>query len=511
MTIHRSWTPLSPAWPAMVLAALLALLAACSGDGAPTQEPTADPTPTPAPATVETPAPATVEAPAPTSAPTAAPVERTVGLMLNEPGSFEGYTLFAKEDSAGGANAYLIDHQGRLVRKWALGERLQPALLLESGDLLAGRGGASVIAPDGSAVWNYARRRQHHDLLRMPNGNFLLLARKTLTKEEAVAAGANPEFVGEDGLGGDQVLEIRPTGASEGEVVWRWSVFDHVVQDFDPSKPNYGVVADHPELVDVNFTLAEKAALGRPTDRDTWTHANSLDYNAELDQIMISVRHFSEVWIIDHSASEEEAAGHAGGNGGKGGDLLYRWGNPRAHRAGTYDDQRLFWQHDAQWIPVGLPGAGNMLVFNNGNELWRQDRRLYSFVEEIALPSDGYGYRPGSEADVVWSYAGSPPRDFYSPNLSGAQRLPNGNTLIVNGNAGVIFEVASDGRKVWEYVNPVADNGILRQGEAPPVVGGRRTMRFANQLQGARRYAPDYPGLQALDLTPGAPIELPAG
>ena len=513
MTTRRRRHPLSLAWPA--LAALLALLAACSGGETPTPEPTATPTPTLASAAVETPAPtagptvAPVETPASATAPTAAPVERTVGLLLAEPESFEGYTLFAKEDSANGANAYLIDHEGRLVRKWALGERLHPALL-ESGDLLAGRGGASVIAPDGSVAWDYARRRQHHDLLRMPNGNILLLARKTLTKEEAVAAGANPEHLGEDGLAGDQILEIRPTGDSDGEVVWRWSVFDHLVQDFDPSKSNYGVVADHPELVDVNFTLAEKAALGRPTERDTWTHANSLDYNAELDQIMISVRHFSEVWIIDHSATSEEAAGHTGGNGGRGGDLLYRWGNPRAHRAGTYDDQRLFWQHDAHWIPDGSPGAGNMLVFNNGNELWRQDRRLHSSVDEAALPLDGYEYGADS-ANVVWSYAADPPRDFYSPNLSSAQRLPNGNTLIVNGNSGVIFEVAPDGRKVWEYVNPVADGGILRQGESPPALGGRRATRLANQLQGACRYAPDHPGIQALDLTPGSPIELPAG
>ena len=488
------------AWRGVAAALPLALLAACSGAGEPSIAPAE--TPTAAPATIATPS------------PTAAPVERTVGLMLSRPESFEGYTLFSKEDSASGANAYLIDHQGRLVHQWPLGERLQPVKLLPNGNLLAGRDGASEIAPDGSVVWEYAHEEQHHDLLKMPNGNVLLLARQTLTQEESVAAGANPDLVGEQGLPGVRVIEVRPTGASGGEIVWEWSVFDHLVQDFDPSKPNYGAVDEHPELVDVNFTLAESDAVAREAPRETWTHANSLDYNAELNQIMISVRHFSEVWIIDRGATAEEAAGHTGGAAGIGGDLLYRWGNPRAHRAGTADDQRLFWQHDAHWIPDGLPGAGNMLVFNNGNEFLRDDRRFYSTVDEIVLPSE-VGYRAASDAayapfDTAWIYADDPPRALYSPNLSSAQRLPNGNTLICNGNFGVIFEVTPDGRKVWEYVNPVTDMGPLRQGETAPIVQTRRRVeRLSNQVYQARRYAPDYPGLRGLDLAPGGPIELP--
>ena len=493
------------AWRGIAAAALLALLAACSG----ADEPSAAPAETPA----STPTRSAVAAPAPT----AAPLERTVGLLLNEPESFAGYTLFSKEDSASGANAYLIDHQGRLVHRWPLGERLRPVNLLPNGNLLAGRDGAAEIAPDGSVVWEYAHEEQHHDLLKLPNGNVLLLTRRTLTKEEAVAAGANPDLVGEQGLPGARVIEVRPTGAAGGEIVWEWSVFDHLIQEFDSSKPNYGAVGEHPELVDLNFTLAESAAVAREAARETWTHANSLDYNAELDQIMISVRHFSEVWIIDHSASAEEAAGHSGGNAGKGGDLLYRWGNPRAHRAGTFADQRLFWQHDAHWIPNGLPGAGNMLVFNNGNEFLRDSRRFYSTVDEVALPGEGGAYRlePGSAygpSGPAWTYAAGPPRNFYSPNFSGAQRLPNGNTLIANGNFGVIFEVTPDGRKVWEYVNPVADHGPLRQGETAPIVQVRRrgVERPSNQMYRAYRYAPDYPGLQGLDLAPVGLIELPA-
>lgn len=500
----RRVSPFAPrAWRGVAVVALLALLVACSGADEPSVAPAETPTSTPARATVAAPS------------PTVAPIERTLGLLFSAPESFEGYTLFSKEDSASGANAYLIDHQGRLVHQWPLGERLQPVKLLPNGNLLAGRDGAAEIAPDGSVVWEYAHEEQHHDLLKLPNGNVLLLARETLTQEEAIAAGADPELVGEQGLLGVRVIEVRPTGASGGEIVWEWSVFDHLVQDFDPAKPNYGVVAERPELVDVNFTLAESVAVAREAPRETWTHANSLDYNAELDQIMISVRHFSEVWIIDHSATTDEAAGHTGGAAGKGGDLLYRWGNPRAHRAGTADDQRLFWQHDAHWIPDGLSGAGNMLVFNNGNEFLRDGRRFYSTVDEIVLPSeDGYRAASGADfapSDTAWIYADDPPRALYSPNLSSAQRLPNGNTLICNGNFGIIFEVTPDGRKAWEYVNPVTDMGPLRQGETPPIVQTRRRVeRLSNQLHRAYRYAPDYPGLRGLDLTPGDPLELPA-
>ena len=66
---------------------------------------------------------------------------------------------------------------------------------------------------------------------------------------------------------------------------------------------------------------------------------NSVAYHPELDQIVLSVLGFSEIWIIDHGTTTAEAAGHTGGRSGKGGDLLYRWGNPRAYRAGSAVDQ----------------------------------------------------------------------------------------------------------------------------------------------------------------------------
>src|SRR5205823_7110527 len=161
----------------------------------------------------------------------------------------------------------------------------------------------------------------------------------------------------------------KPTGKTTGEVVWEWLIWDHLIQDHDSSKANYGDVAKHPERIDLNFgegeglapLFAQKDGLDKlrsigyvrsPPGRNQpynpgWTHLNSVAYNPELDQIVLSALGFSEVWIIDHSTTTAEAAGHSGGRRGKGGGLLYRWGNPRAYRAGSNTDQQLFGQHAA--------------------------------------------------------------------------------------------------------------------------------------------------------------------
>ena len=356
---------------------------------------------------------------------------------------------------------------------------------------------------NGNTLWECAQGNLHHDALKMPNGNVLLLSRQYKTAKEAAAAGANPDFIDTDGLIASHIVEVKITGPANCEIVWEWSAWDHLIQDFDTSKANYGKVAEHPELIDLNFRLSEESTA--PSD---WIHSNGIDYNPELDQIILSPRHFSEVWIIDHSTTTTEAAGHSGGKGGKGGDLLYRWGNPRAYRAGTPDDQQLFLPHNIQWIAPGLPGAGNILIFNNGFKS-PDFRRGYSSVDEIVPPVDGVNYRlnPGlayPPVKPVWVYTAPTPSDFFSYKISGMQRLPNGNTFICDGVHGTLFEVTPAGKTVWKYINPMIHNGPLRQGESVPSNAGEQ----ANQVYRAYRYAPDYPGLQGLDLTPGEPIEL---
>lgn len=486
-----------------VLSAAMGLFIAC-----------ANPAPTPA----ATPPPAATPIPTPTATPPP-PADpefaiTPVGLILNEPESSPGYTLWGY-----GRRVYLIDNGGRLVRRWDLAGEVRLAKLLMNGDLLAavvatppsGRY-LRIIAPDGTVKWNYRLRGWHHDALQLPNGNVLLLAKEWKTAPEAIAAGVNPACVDARGVEAESLVEIRPTGPAEGEMVWRWSMWDHLIQDFDPSQANYGAVAEHPELIDVNFRQCEKLAEDAVPPQD-WIHANSLDYHPERDQLLISARNLGEVWVIDHSATIEEAAGHSGGRAGQGGDLLYRWGNPRAYRAGTSADQQLFWAHQAHWIPPGRPGAGNILIFNNGNE-YVDARRYYSSVEEFTPPVAGLNYSlaPGSAygpAEPVWRYIAEPPGSFYAPIRSGAQRLPNGNTLICDSLAGAFFEVTPAGEIVWQYINPVVGNSPLRQGDPIPL----RKINFdvpdwANRVNRVARYAPDYPGLRGLDLTPGDPIEL---
>ncbi len=448
----------------------------------------------------------------------ATPAQQTLGLFRDDPASFEGYTLFAPMFSH---TTYLIDNRGKEVHAWQSGyapglmayltpdgfllraASLAPAYDPHFAAAIGGGGRVELYDWDGNLVWFYelsnADYLLHHDIELLPTGNILMIAWQYRTAAEAVAEGRNPATLPGGALWPDSILEIRPTLPSGGTIVWEWHLWDHLVQDFDPTKPNFGTVADHPELVDLNYD----GASGDPD----WTHFNGIAYNPELDQIVVSSHRFCEFWVIDHSTTTAEAAGHTGGLHGRGGDLLYRWGNPRTYRHGTIADQKLDHQHDAQWIPSGLPGAGHFLVFNNGPE---RPGGPYSSVDEIVPPVDangGYTRDPGQAfgpAGPVWSYTAPTPASFFSTIISGAQRQPNGNTLICDGVHGTLFEVTASKDEVWRYVNPVTDQGPLEQSDVVPLAQGPL---YANGVFKVRRYAADYPGLAGKDLTPGDPIE----
>ncbi len=397
----------------------------------------------------------------------------------------DGYILFAPWLYT---KTYLIDNKWKVVHKW--NSRYMPGMsvyLLENGNLLRAdyaphpgivwgqgdTGRVEMFSSDGTQLWNYVYANDtvclHHDIEPLPNGNVLMVAWEVKTKDEAIAAGCKPSAIPEDIVWVDHIIEVKPIGPESGDIVWEWHVWDHLIQDYDPSKDNYGVVADHPELIDINFM-----AISAGKD---WNHINAIDYNEEFDQILLTSAGQNEIWVIDHSTITEEAAGHTCGTSGKGGDLLYRWGNPWAYQAGTSGDKKFFFHHDARWVEPGYPGEGHITIFHNGYHRPGED---YSSVLEIVPPVDSIGtyyLEPGSAygpEDPIWEYTAKNPPDFFAIGQSGAQRLPNGNTLICHGPRGVFFEVTPDKKIVWLYANLFGGRGVFK-------------INF---------YPPDYPGIQ---------------
>lgn len=432
--------------------------------------------------------------------------DNTVGLILNdETNSYNGYTLFAPNLAK---ITYLINNEGNLVHQWE--SDFIPGMgtyLLEDGHLLRAAkkvdptggsnrtGGFQKFDWDNNLVWDYYYGTQHHDVEPMPNGNVLMVVTDRKNQNIAVQAGRNPSLidttVNNPNIRSLSIIEVSQTGLETGEIAWQWNAWDHLIQDFDNTKDNFDVVAHHPELIDLNFAK---------DDSPDWLHTNSVSYNEELDQIIVSNRSTHEIWVIDHSTTTEQAATHEDGNRGKGGDLLYRWGNPIGYGAGTEDDQKLFGQHDAYWIKPSIPGAGNIMIFSNG---WPE--RGYSSIEEIVPPVDGNGnyaltagssYEPTAQ---LWTYTTPTQTDFNSQRFGGSQRLPNGNTLICNSDSGEFFEVDIINEIVWQYQNPVDGATILNQGDQP--IGNLQVFR-------CYKYPLDYSAFEGKDLATGDPVEL---
>jgi hypothetical protein len=470
------------------------------------------------------------------------------GLRRAEPGATPGYVLFAPIRSRA---TFLVDGLGETVHTWEGQDGAIQVALLDDGSVLrseriednpvfhgGGLGGRiRRVGKDGATLWEYVLSDEqnclHHGFELLPNGNVLCIAWERLTRDEAIGLGRDPAVI-TDGLWSDWVFELRPTPPTGGEIVWEWHAKDHLIQDFDPTKPNHGSVPARPERIDINGDHrseppltpeqraelaeleAEMSALGyaggdateagtngegapdeqkaRERELRDWMHTNSVDYQQATDLILLSVPRLHEIWILDHSTTSVEARGSRGGRWKKGGDLLYRWGNPAQYGAGMPADRQLFFQHQPEWVPAGLPGAGHVLVFNNGRERTPTE---YSSVDELELPFDparGFVREQGKAfgpAAPLWSY--SDPPGFYSHFISGCQRLPSGNTFICSGKQGRFFEVTPAEAIVWEYWNPHGGE-IERQsppGEPPSPVEPTSCFR-------AQWIAPDHPALAAL-------------
>lgn len=343
----------------------------------------------------------------------------------------------------GGTTAYLVNKEGERLFTWTFDSNLGNDLeLLPDGRVIGifkvddpeitagGFGGVvKIINPDMSVDWEFEYSTNtyiaHHDVELLPNGNVLIMVWESIDMTTAQQAGVQTTA----DIIPEKLIEVDP---STDQIVWEWRAWDHIIQDVDMNLPNFGVVADNPQRIDFNLNAGTNGDI---------MHANSIDYDAVKDVIYMSVNFYNEVWVIDHSTTTAEAAGSTGGTYGKGGDLLYRFGNPAAYNnpMGTAMFDK---NHFANILENGEPGSGNLLIYVNG------ETAQQSTVYELDMP-DTFDLLPNTdnEPGVVWDFTDS---DLYFPRLSGASRLSNGNTLICEGDYGY-WEVTPSGEVAWKY------------------------------------------------------------
>lgn len=423
----------------------------------------------------------------------------TVGLINSSEDVYEGYTLLAPNNY----DTYLIDNCGLIVNQWTSEYKtsFSASYLMDNGDLLhscksdflpfnagGSAGRLEIYGWDGVLKWatNYTSESAltHHDMAILPNGNILLLVLEKIEHSEVLAKGMMKSDT--EDLWSEKVVEISPNyGSTNFTLVWEWRAWDHIIQDKDPLLSTYGDVSSETGKLDLNYIA----------DDNDWLHINSIDYSVTKDQILLSSRSWQEIYIIDHSTTISEAKSSSGGQAGKGGDFLYRWGNPATYRRGEETDKQLFAQHSARWT-----NADDIIIFNNGPF---RPEGLFSDIIELKTPANGFGYTLNNGSAYgpdapYWTYQADPPESFYASRISSVQRLDDERVLINEGTAGRLFEVNRAGNMLWEYINPVTSQFIHAQGETPS----------RNEVFRADKYAYDHPAFKDKILTPGLPIEL---
>ncbi|MFZ4579661.1 MAG: aryl-sulfate sulfotransferase [Myxococcota bacterium] len=452
-------------------------------------------------------------------------------LLWNKDLAFNGYTLFAAH-----GGTYLIDMQGNLVHSWKIGTNPK---LLPDGHLLdaakddpSGFGGFVEVDWDGNTVWTYNESRKdyapHHDFVRLFNKKLnayttMYIANRTITEAQALAVGANPKNGPYEGAQVDALVEVDMAG----KVVWEWWFLDHLVQDVDPTWPNYAgagkTVAAAPGRLDVNLP-------GRPLRKD-WLHCNSMDYNEELDQVVVNAV-MGEFFVVDHGntfVAGDPAASIALAAGAKG-DFLYRFGDPATYKQGDPPSIPENWNtcsaghkqvggaHDIHWIRPGLPGAGNFLIFDNGQYMFERTWQSYGVEIDPFLgankvdagkyvnpPDAGYNtFEPDKDThkvkkflsnQIVWRWGSLSPSGMSSHIGGSVQRLPNGNSLICADTEGHFVEVTPDGQLAWEYISPVVK-------AAAPIAVMQDGLPMTLSVFRALRVAPDDPRLAGRLLVP---------
>lgn len=399
-------------------------------------------------------------------------------LQFFSPDAMNGYTLFL------GNKLNLVNNCGELINQWNEVIPKYHVKLLPNGNIIYIDWNTNSITQrdwdDNFVSQTFPTDNDitlDYEVIVLENGNYLCVARKDFSTADFLAIGYNTDDIGSP-YHVDVVVEID---SDSGETVWLWNIADHVIQERADTIPNYGLIIDHPELLNLDAISTIDWQV-----EESWM-VNGMDYNVDLDQIALSVRKMGEVIIIDHSTTTAEAATHAGGTSGKGGDILYRWGNPENYNRGTSADRELYFQHNPNWIEYG-EHIGKIAIYNNG--LFRPGisfANRYSnapIIETPILPDGNYeigsnmAFEP-SEPNVDYGGLPSSLLHFYSNYTSANKVLPNENVLITIGDDNRVIELKPDGTLVWEY---------------------RLATAFFTFR--AEKYPLDYPAFDGKDLTP---------
>ncbi len=404
--------------------------------------------------------------------------QQTVGtLLIDDEAVDQGFTLFYPNQQS---TVFLINNCGEIVNTWQLDPSSRPgskSLLDSLGNLYVcslngavlteptlGTGGAGGLIEqydwNGTLLWQYKlandQYRQHHDIELLPSGNVIMIAWERHRLSEIVEMGFDTINNPQKEIWSDAIFEVDPTNDS---IVWEWHAWDHLIQDFDSTKMNYGSIREQPHRLDINY---QKYSAGR----QDWLHCNSIDYNPRLDQIVISSKYMNEFYIIDHSTTSLEASLETGGNSMKGGSILYRWGNPEAYQSGSQEDRQSFFQHDVAWSDIDSSDT-KLYFYNNwvGENLSLGNSIVPVFdqtTQSYAFDSLSNQYLPLTVADT---YSHPDTSKNFSTAASSIQLLPNGNVLMCAGRQGRIFEVTDNGDLVWEYLVPMRNGFPIEQGE----------------------------------------------
>lgn len=373
--------------------------------------------------------------------------------------AYNSYVLFAGQDK----KTHLIDLNGNVVHEWnynafppvfidpaLTGGKRGHVLVQLSGDT-GGRANATAqsigeVDWNGKVVWQwggagaqdaYASQgtatdasgygtsiRQHHDWRRLPNGNTIILVNYVIPVK-----GWKAEKLLEDGI-----YEVNP----KGEVVWQWAAFEHL-DEFGFSEASLKILRDsltrNDKTIPFDYLHFNNLSVVGP---NKWYDAG--DQRFHPDNLLFDAREANVIGIIDK----------------KSGKIVWRIGPDYPVSIGQFKVPRavdqISGQHDAHIIPEGLPGAGNLLVFDN------QGAAGYPPVNIGTQPRSRVLEIDPTKKEILWQYTGTdsgkPGYSFYSSYISSARRLPNGNTLINEGMNGRLFQITTKGDIVWEYISP---------------------------------------------------------